>query len=428
MRILLLGLNYAPEPTGVGVYTTRLARLLSDEGHSVHVVTGLPHYPVWKFSEGYSGRTIEERDGDVRVTRIRHPLPRNTLGPSRVAMEAVFAARSLTVRTEKPDLILAVSPALLTVAAALIRRRWWGGTPVGALSQDLYCRAIAETGALGGRGARLASWLERALFRGADGVSVIHDQFKATLAALGVDAEKITVNRNWTHIGAVPSSAPEFRERHGWRDDETVVLHAGNMGVKQGLENVVSAARLAEQEGHRALRFVMLGDGSRRGHIEGLAAGLTNIEFIDPLPDGEFERALASADVLLLNERSGLREMCVPGKLTSYFAAARPVVAATAPSGAAAGEIEAAGAGVCVAPGDPQALLRAITDIRTSPERAISMGASGFAYSTAVLSEGAATKAYLRWIEDLTSGVDAVRIPSPRAAGRRRTLEKTPSD
>lgn len=427
MRILIVGLNYAPEPTGIGPYTARLAQLLSVEGHAVHVVTGLPHYPMWKFSEGYSGNVIEECDGDVRVTRVRHPLPGNTLGLSRVAMEAVFAARTLKVRTNKPDVILAVSPALLTVAAALIRGRRWRGVAVGVISQDLYCRAIGETGALGGRGAQLASWLEKTLLRRADGVSVIHDQFKRTLSALGVDADKITVNRNWTHIGAVPSSAPEFRLRRGWRDDETVVLHAGNMGAKQGLENVISAARLAEEQGLCQIRFVLLGDGSQRAEIERLAAGLSNVEFVDPLPNGEFEQSLASADVLLLNEKPGLHEMCVPGKLTSYFAAARPVVAATALGGAAAGEIEAAEAGLCVTPGDPQALITAIRELQDSPERAISMGASGLAYSVDVLSEKAATKAYLRWIEALTTGAPKLRLPRQVGARDRRALENTPS-
>ena len=33
-----------------------------------------------------------------------------------------------------------------------------------------------------------------------------------------------------------------FRAAHGWSHDEVVVLHAGNVGYKQGLENVVEAA------------------------------------------------------------------------------------------------------------------------------------------------------------------------------------------
>jgi colanic acid biosynthesis glycosyl transferase WcaI len=124
------------------------------------------------------------------------------------------------------------------------------------------------------------------------------------------------------------------------------------MGAKQGLENVVEAARLAERQ-ELPIRFVLAGDGNQREHLERLADGCATLEFMGPLPEPEYLRALQAADVLLLNELPGLTETAVPSKLTSYFASGRPVLAATEPGSVSADEVRASGAGVVINPGEP---------------------------------------------------------------------------
>ena len=56
MNILILGLNYSPELTSIGPYTTGLAEHLSSAGHKVKVVTGFPTAPQWEVWKGYKGR------------------------------------------------------------------------------------------------------------------------------------------------------------------------------------------------------------------------------------------------------------------------------------------------------------------------------------------------------------------------------------
>lgn len=417
LDILILGINYAPEVTGVAPYTTGVARGLAAEGHRVQVITSFPHYPAWRTTPGYEkGWRVREWDGDVELIRVRHPLPRNSVGPGRVLMELVFAAQCLVGGRRRPDLILVMSPALLSVASALLRRRG-GRTAVGAVSQDLYSRAFLETAALGGRGAERVAQLERALLSRADGVAVIHTKFRDTLALLGVDAGRVTVIRNWAHI--TPSSADRAATRAalGWAPDETVVLHAGNMGHKQGLENVVEAARLADRRGDK-VRFVLLGDGARRRALQEAADGVGSVEFVDPLPTGPFEDALAAADVLLLNEKPGVSDMCVPGKLTSYFAAGRPVLAATDPRSGAAAEVGAAGAGTMVAAGDPALLLKTAVALAEEPAALAEMSERGRAYAEATLTPQVAIRSYSAWARGLVRarrGRKAGVLPSPHA-------------
>src|SRR3954454_18651839 len=89
LRIAILGINYAPETTGIAPYTTALARHLARLGHNVSVVAGHPHYPGWQLHPEYQTPRPPQHDQGVRLLRVWHPVPRNPTGLSRVWMEVV---------------------------------------------------------------------------------------------------------------------------------------------------------------------------------------------------------------------------------------------------------------------------------------------------------------------------------------------------
>jgi colanic acid biosynthesis glycosyl transferase WcaI len=399
LDILVLGMNYSPELTGIAPYTTGMVRALAAAGHQVRVITGYPHYPGWRVARGYHGLRTSESDHGVSVTRVRHPVPSKPTVVKRILMDFGFSLHASAVLGPRPDIVIAVSPTLLTVAAGL---RWKsrGRTAVGVVTQDLYGRALLETGMTSVRSANAAAQMERALLNRADGIVVVHANFVRSLAELGVDRPPISVIRNWSHVAPRRTDRAETRSRLGWAQDEIIALHAGNMGVKQGLENVVHAARRA-QEKQDPVRFVLLGDGARRRHLEVAAAGLHNITFLDPVPGGEFEDALAAADVLVLNEAPTVAEMCAPSKLTSYFAAARPVVAATDPRSVASREIQRSGGGVRVDPGDPAALHDAVVALGHDAVLGHKLGARGRLYADQYLTAAGAAGAYCEWVNTL---------------------------
>ena len=174
------------------------------------------------------------------------------------------------------------------------------------------------------------------------------------------------------------------------------------MGAKQGLEHVVDAAALADQSEDR-LKIVLMGDGNQREDLERRAKGSRTIDIIDGVPESEFTDVLAAADVLLLHERPGVVEMRVPSKLTSYFAAGRPVLAATGGRSTAAEEIRASGAGIVIEPGDPEALLEGMRSLASRPV-SNEMGMRGQAYARESLSEIDALDAYRSWVDGLLKG------------------------
>jgi len=403
MRITIVGINYSPELTGIAPYTTGLARGLAEHGHQVTVVTGLPHYPEWRVHDGYrdKGGHTEIIDG-VTVRRVRHYVPERPSPRGRVLMEASFAQSAARSNWGNPSAVLTVSPSLLASAAVATRAKV-SRIPVGVIVQDLYSRAVVETNAMGGRGAAATTRFEIGLLNSVAGVSVIHDRFCEVLTRLGVDGERITVIRNWTHH-TVPlieaTSIAAVREKYGWRQNEVVVVHAGNMGVKQGLENVVVAARLAE-DSKAPVRFVLLGDGNQRRRLEADAMGLNNIQFVDPVPNAEFVGVLSAADVLVVNEKPDVVEMAVPSKLTSYFISGRPVLAATSAGSATASEVGASGAGVVIGPGDPASLLAAARRLGEDRAAGARFGDAGRRYAKSMLSRQAAIDRYEQWCRRL---------------------------
>lgn len=398
LRILLVGLNFAPEPTGIAPYTARIVAALVAEGHEVAVLTTHAHYPWWRFVDGRPAwTTVEVIDGAV-VTRLRHRLPKVPVGVARALSELSFGARAVGRRWRRPDVVVAVSPALLATAAVVARARAQG-IPVGVIVQDLYTAGAQELQA--GRGARLVGVLESWVLRRADAVSVIHQRFLDRLRrTIGIDGDRVTVIRNWTHLAvSTPPERDAARGRLGWDDDRTIVLHAGAMGEKQGLVDVVEAARIAHGRGLDLL-FLLVGDGGQRAALEVAGRGLPTLSIRPPLPDSEFVDALAGADLLLVHERPGVGEVGVPSKLTSYFLAGVPVLAAVAANGTAAEEVRAAGAGLVVPPGSPSDLVDAVLAAVSDDRRAV-WARAGRAYCDEILGEETALRRYVAWVEGL---------------------------
>ena len=399
----ILGINYAPEPTGIAPYTTGLAAGLAKRGHDVQVLTGYPHYPQWKRDKAVSGFRLNEEIDGVRVRRFNHHVPQHLSWVGRAAMEFSFGLQLVTTRWSRPEVVVCITPPLVAAAMSAIRARLTPRRPsVGVLVQDLYSRGVEETGAATGVNARMVRALESSALGLADDVAVIHAGFTTDLVEyLGVDPSRIREIRNWTHVDTPdPSASAAFRDAHRWAADEVVILHAGNMGYKQGLENVIAAAQLAGRSDSRA-RFVLLGDGNRRASLEAVGAGVRALEFLPPVSEDEFPAALGAADVLLVNERPGVAQMAVPSKLTSYFRSGKPIVAATDAAGFTAGELAASGAGVCVPADRPDLLLSEALRLGNDHALAAQLGEAGRRYCGELLSEEAALDRYERWIVDL---------------------------
>ncbi|MFI1166637.1 glycosyltransferase [Streptomyces sp. NPDC020801] len=383
----MVSTNYAPEHTGIGPYATQLAEHWAARGADTHVLAGMPHYPSWRVDPAYAGfwRTTESRGG-VTVHRRRHTVPARQTAVRRALFEGSLLAHQLAAppRMPRPHAVVAQMPSLAgAVAAARIARRH--RVPFVPVVQDLMGAAAAQSGISGGdRAAAVAARAERYALGRAALVGVIHDSFRPRVEAMGVDPARIRLVPNWSHVARPSRPRAETRARLGWSDDRPVVLHSGNMGLKQGLEVLVGAARL-----DTGVDFVLMGDGNQRAMLEERARDVPNLHFLPPADEADFPDVLAAADVLAVTQRASVLDMSVPSKLTSYFAAGRPVLASVADEGGTADEVRRSGAGVLVEPEDPAALLKAVRDLAADPVAAGRLGSRGPAYVDERLSRAA---------------------------------------
>lgn len=399
-HILFAGINYWPELSGISPYTTGLAEYLASRGHRVTVVTGFPHYPSWSVDPAYRGefRRTETIAG-VKVIRRRHYVPSHQSVVGRGLYEVTFFAHGLLSRPDPPDVVIGVTPSLSGVALARVFAARWH-VPYGVIVQDLMGRAAKQSGmAAGGSVAGGVSRLEAWTVSRARAVGVVSPSFVPYLESLGVRSSRIVDLPNWNVRPAVAASAAETRQRLGWAGHH-IVLHAGNMGLKQGLEQVLEAARIAARS-EPLIRFVLLGDGNQRAQLQRAAAGLANVQFLPSQSDDEYAASLAAADVLLVCQRASVADMSLPSKLTSYCAAGRPIVAAVRSDGATYREIQRTGAALAVPAGDPEALLGAITCLRDDPAEAARLGAAGVNYAATTLGSSEGLERGRRFVERL---------------------------
>jgi len=366
-RVLVVGINYWPEPTGIAPYTTAMAEHLAQRVAAVQVVAGLPSYPTWTVPAEYrQGLRHREVVGGVTLTRVAHVVPNRQDALRRGAYELSFFANAATVPIRpKPSLVIGVSPALGGAAAAA-RLAARCHAPLVVIVQDLLGQAATQSGVRGGRRvAGVVRRLESATLRRAAAVVVVSDAFRAGLEAYGVEPARVHTLANWSRTEFRDLDRAETRARLGWRPEETVVLHTGNMGYKQDLGNVVAAARITRTQPD--LRWALMGDGSQRAALARQAAGLPNLQFLPLCEPAEYGPILVAADILLLNERPSVEEMSLPSKLTSYFSSGRPVAAAVHSGGAAGRELARAGAPSPVPPGEPHRLVALVRELADSP-------------------------------------------------------------
>lgn len=379
MRILVVGINYAPDLIGVAKYTTELCEALTSFGHEVRVVTAPPYYPGWRTPEEH--RSWLYRSGTInRVAVKRAPIyvPRTPTGAKRLIHHASFALTSLApVISEgyrwRPDVVFSVAPSLMSAAVpAWIARR------IGALSwlhlQDFEVDAAFDLGLL--RDNRLRSMMvgvERKILKSFDCVSSISPQMVARLESKGVDRERIHEVRNWTDVHQIVpgAAANDLRSELGLDASDFVGLYSGTMSTKQGLELIVEAAKLLENTDRR-VRFIMCGEGPHKATLQDLGNGLTNVRFLGLQPDGRFIDLLKTADFHLIPQKAQAADLVLPSKLASIFATGRPAIVMAEPGTGLADEV--AGGGLVIPPGDASALAGAVRRLADNPELRLSLG------------------------------------------------------
>ena len=373
MKVLLYGINYAPELTGIGKYSGEMGAWLAAQGHEVTVVTAPPYYPEWKRHEGYSRwRVTKASELGVEVYRCPLYVPPQPTSLKRLLHLLSFAFTSSFVLFRllrwRPDLLVLVVPTLFCALPALLYGRITG-TKLLLHVQDYEVDALFGLGmARPGPLASFAYACERFLLRRFDQVSTISTGMLARAKAKGVPDHKLVFFPNWSEVQRFQgvTRSPELLARLGVGEDRRVVLYAGNMGEKQGLEQVIEAAGQWQDE--PSVVFLLVGEGSGRTRLQAMAQGLPNVVFAPLQPYEDLPALLASADVHLVVQKRGAADAVLPSKLTNILAVGGNAVITSDPE-TTLGQlcIEHPGIAVCVQPESVSALCEGISKALNLP-------------------------------------------------------------
>jgi colanic acid biosynthesis glycosyl transferase WcaI len=389
MRILVHGINFSPELTGIGKYTGEFAEWLAARGHAVRVVTAPPYYPQWRVADGWSRRRhrVERHavvgGGSLSVVRCPLWVPQRPNGLRRVLHLASFVLSSLPAMLAqvawRPQLVWVVEPALGCAPQALLVARL-SGARAWLHVQDFEVDAAFDLGLLrGARRSAAALRVERWLMSRFDRVSAISVRMVERLRDKGVASQRVSLFRNWVDLdaitpqpGASQGGVNAWRARLGLGPRQVVALYSGNMGNKQGLEVLADVARrLADRDD---IIFVLCGQGPARISLESSCAGLGNARFLDLQPLSELNELLNMADLHLLPQRADAADLVMPSKLTGMLASGRPVVAAAHAHTALAAAVR--GCGVVVEPERAAAMADAIVALADDAPRRAALGAA----------------------------------------------------
>ncbi len=364
MKILTVCQYYHPEPFRIHEVCEELVR----RGHEVTVLTGLPNYPMGVIPDEYKdGRHRDETVNGVHIIRVNeHPRTPGKVGLARNYVSFVWSGciKALTMKKDFDVIfVYQLSPVLMAIPAYVAK--WFSHTKKLAIyCLDLWPASLAslgieETSVF----YRFMKTVSRRIYKGADVIGYTSRMFEGYLTdELGIKGKK------YMHI---PQFADELfsdmTKNTSGDTDHINYVFAGNVGMMQSVDTIIKAAALTTDE---RIRWHIVGDGFALDECRKLCDNMNlngKVTFHGRLPVEEMPRFYDMADAMILTlADNDLISYTLPGKIQSYMAAGKPVIAAA--NGETEAVIKESGCGMW-APAEDEKAFAAIADKMADADR-----------------------------------------------------------
>ncbi len=354
MKILVVCQHYWPEPFPL----TDVCEALAQRGHTVHIITDVPNYPMGYIYPEYKGgkNRCEERNG-VKITRTftigrRNNVVFRILNYFSFAISSTLYAKRL--REEYDVVFTNQSSPVMMVSAALAYAKKRGKKAV-LYCMDLWPASLCVGGVKEGSAIYKAFWkISKTLYERADRILITSKMFRDYFTReFGIEDGKLGYLPQYTSLD-FSSAQPPMQNK-----DTVDLMFAGNVGAAQSIPTILEAAKILEKE--EELRWHIVGDGSELESSKALAEqmGLSNVIFHGRHPIEEMPRFYAMADAMLVTLTSNrFVSLTLPAKVQSYMAASKPIIAAA--DGEIPNVINASGCGFCAPSDSGEGLAQAV--------------------------------------------------------------------
>ncbi|EOR92889.1 a-glycosyltransferase-related protein, glycosyltransferase family 4 protein [Arcticibacter svalbardensis MN12-7] len=326
-KVLILGINFAPELTGIGKYTGEMVDWLVDDDYQVTMVTSFPYYPNWSIHKPYSGKWFKketEKEGKLTVFRCPMYIPLVPSGLKRVLQELTFFISSFFIIffllfKKKHDQIFVMAPPFHLGFLSLFYRFFKGGK-IDYHVHDMQIESAKQLRIIKGDIAfRILFMLEKYILNSVDYVSTISGGMKANIQKKV--QRDIIMFPNWVDTQKLfpITDRQSLKKAWGFNVEDKIILYSGSIGEKQGLQSLVPIAKSLQAYGF--IKFVICGIGPYKEHLIKLVnkERLSNIFFLPLQPLEQFNSLLNMADVHLVLQKKNAADLMLPSKLTGIL-------------------------------------------------------------------------------------------------------------
>ncbi len=379
-NISIVGLNFYPEDTAIGLYSTQLAEYLVKNNFDVQVITAFPYYPKWKVADDYRDKpkNFTEYHNGIKIIRYKPYIPENPTFFKRILLllDFTYGAFKNSFKIKKTDLVLTVVPFTSSVfvgnkIAKRNKAKHW------VHIQDFEFDAAFETKLTGKTKflSRILYKIEKKLLQKADVISTISYAMLAKLQKK-VGSDKPTyLLPNWVDVNFIK---PDKAKPHQYvSTDKFKILYAGNIGQKQ---DWTLFKKIAKQLNSDEVEFIIVGDGAAKKEVENLLNNVPNVRFYPPVPFDELNDLLCSADAHILFQKKDIVDTVMPSKILGMMASQKPSIIAGNQKSEVAKIMKESEGGYYFDNNEADKIVESIRNLKTHPELRKTLGQNARQY------------------------------------------------
>lgn len=359
MKILIITQYFWPENFRINDLVDRL----SEKNHDITIITGIPNYPNGKFFDGYNffsfGKTQFNQNKLIRfplIPRFKGKWWQLLLNYFSFAFFSSFSP--FFISKEKYDIIFVYEPSPITVGIPAIIIKKVKKIPIVFWVQDLWPESIEAVGITNSKKViSLVKQLVKFIYKHCDLILVQSKGFIESVDEKNMKNNPIKYIPNWAEKFYIPKvKTAEIKKEIDTVD--FIIMFAGNIGSAQSIDTIIDSAKILKNE---RIKWVIIGNGRKKSIFEKKVFELgleSQFKFLDQKPASEMPYYFAHADVLLVTLLSKkIFSYTIPGKIQSYLACGKPILAAL--NGEGAKVILESKSGIVVDAEDSQELSRA---------------------------------------------------------------------
>ena len=417
-RLLLIGYNFYPEPTGIGKYNGEMISWFVAQGYDCTVITAYPYYPYWKVQEPYYRKRFwysvedsvdSQSGGSLRVYRCPQYVPAKPSGLKRMMLEFsfLFSACFPVLRLlagKKFNYVMAIAPSFQTGLFGVLFRKLHKAKLLYHI-QDLQIEAAQDLKMIKSkRMIDLLFKIEKYILNKCDVISTISP---GMVAKVSNKAKKdVLLFPNWTDVNSFfpNENKAGLKKKFSYLPSDRIILYSGAIGEKQGLESILEIAN--QTRSLKDLKFIICGSGPYKSELQNLAAklNLQNVNFMPLQSYSEFNDFLNLADVHLVIQKAGASDLVMPSKLTTILAVGGLAIITANPGSSLYSLVKEQNIGVLVDAEDANELRRSILDVVSNDFRQININARK--YAETYLSTDTILGAYEAFIQNKKAGYE----------------------